>query len=119
MPGRLRPARDGTRFVVAADQHVLRMRRADLSDARLEILVVDAAASRHQRGLLIGDAGQPHAHRQRRPPMLRAEGVEVRGEGGGAHKSPSSACRSACEARQYPRSIVAHLAVVAPSFPCY
>jgi hypothetical protein len=48
--------------------------------------VVDAAAPRHQRGLLIGDAGEPHAHRQRRHLMLRAEGVEVRGEGGGGEK---------------------------------
>jgi hypothetical protein len=59
---------------------------ASLWERALDSSVVDAAVRAHQRGLALGDVGEPHAHRQLRPPVRRAEGVEVEREGRGGEE---------------------------------
>jgi hypothetical protein len=89
MSGGFRPHRNRAVFRLAPDRDIFRRGRRHRAHALAEALVIECLAAGHVGGVRISEAGQHGAGRQRRQLMLRAEGVEVEGRGGGGHRSES------------------------------
>jgi hypothetical protein len=77
------PHPDRVVFGIAAERDVLGRGPGGDRDALAESGVIELLAAGHVVGMPIGGAGQCGAHRQSRPAVLGAEGIEVEVEGGG------------------------------------